>query len=271
MNTLKVIREVEFGLYIGEENNEILLPIKYVPEGTKVGDSLDVFVYKDSEDRPIATTLIPYAQLDQFASLKVVSVTGHGAFMDWGIEKDLFVPFKEQMTKMNEGQNYVVRICFDHKTSRLIGVSKINEFFSNDVDELAVEEEVSLMVFDKSELGYSVVINGKFKGLIYANDVYEDVNNGDEKVGYIKDIRSDGKIDVTLRQEGVIAIDKGMNDVLNKFSEEGVNELPYNDKSDPEVIKREFQMSKKMFKKAIGGLYKAKKIAFSDNGIVLNL
>ena len=269
MNTLKVLKSVDFGLYIGEENNEILLPIKYVPVGTNVGDEVDVFVYKDSEARPIATTLIPYAQLDQFASLKVVSATNHGAFMDLGIEKDLFVPFKEQQVRMEEGKNYVVRICYDHKTSRLIGVSKINTFFSKDVDELNLGEEVSLLVYDQSELGYSVVINGKYRGLIYANDIFEDISVGDEKVGYIKEIRTDGKIDVTLRQIGAVAIDTGMNDVLSKFEQEGLTELPYNDKTDPEIIKREFNMSKKTFKKAIGGLYKSGKINILETGIAL--
>lgn len=268
-NTLTVIREVDFGLYIGEEKNEILLPIKHVPEGTKVGDELNVFVYKDSEDRPIATTLVPYAELDQYASLKVVSVTSHGAFMDWGIEKDLFVPFKEQRVKMEEGETHVVRICFDYKTSRLIGVTKLNEFLDKNVEGLNPGEEVNLHVFDHTELGYSVIINGSFRGLIYNNDVFEAISIGDEKTGYIKEIRADGKVDVSLRKEGVEAIDSDKQIVLDKLKASEVGELPINDRTSPEEIKQQFEMSKKAFKKAIGGLYKSGLIEILDSGIKL--
>jgi len=268
-NTLKVAREVDFGLYLTNGEEDILLPEKYVPEGSKVGDELEVFVYKDSEDRPIATTLDPFAKLDEFACLEVVDVNSNGAFLDWGLEKDLFVPIKEQQSKMKEGGNYVVKVCFDYRTERLIGVGKIDSLFNKDTSSLEEGEEVNLLIYAQTDLGYNAVINNQYTGLIYHNDVFVPLSIGDKTSGFIKSLRADGKIDLTIRPEGLDAIEAAKRSILVnlRFSKDGVLEL--HDKSDADEIKLKLGLSKKMFKKAIGGLYKDGKISLEDNCIKL--
>jgi len=268
-NRLKVARAVEFGMYLTDGNEEILIPGKYIPEGTKVEDELDVFVYKDSEDRPIATTLEPYGKLDDFVCLEVKDVSGHGAFMAWGLEKDLFVPFKEQNKRMKVGEKHVVRICFDFRTERLIGVSKIHAFIENDTSELHEEQEVHLLISSQSEMGYSAIIDNRYAGLIYNNDVFEYLEIGDTRKGYIKLIREDGKIDLGIRPVGIDAIEEAKEIILNKLKKNENNSLPYHDKSDAKMIKMVFGLSKKVFKKAIGGLYKNDRITLLNDGIKL--
>lgn len=266
---LEVAKEVDFGVYLNSELGEILLPLKYVPEGTEVGDILRVFIHKDSEDRLLATTLEPKGKVGDFVSLKTKDLTPHGAFMDWGLEKDLFVPNREQHAPFQIGHNYIIRICLDYKSDRLIGVSKINTFLSNaNLGELKEGDEVNLLIYSETETGYSAVINNKHKGLIYRNEVFEPVSVGDEKTGFIKKIREDLKIDLSLNPAGVEAIDVNRESVLENLREHG-GFLPYHDKSDPDAIVKQFNMSKKAFKKAIGGLYKDQVINIEPEGIRL--
>jgi len=265
---LEVAKEVDFGVYLNSELGEILLPTKYVPEGLKVGEKIEVFLYRDSEDRPICTTLKPKAQLDEFASLEVTDTNDHGAFMEWGLEKDLFVPTKEQPVRFVVGKKHVIRVCLDHKTDRLIGTGKLRAFFDKDVSDLQEGQEVNLLIYNQTDKGYSAVIDKRYSGLIYRNEVFEPIYVGDEKIGFIKKIREDGKIDLTLNQQGKDAMDSNMQVVLNMLKlHDGY--LPYHDKSNAEEISEFFNMSKKAFKKAIGGLYKEKVIKLEPEGIRL--
>ena len=270
MNTLKINRRVEFGVYVGDGQEEILLPAKYIPDNVGVGDSVEVFVYKDSEDRLIATNLKPFVQLNEFASLEVKDVSDFGVFMEWGLEKDLFIPYKEQATRMHKGEKHVVRLCIDYKTNRLIGVTKLHGFLERDTSELKEKQEVQLLVFDKTDLGYSVLIDSKYQGLVYHNEVFDKVSVGDAKTGYIKEIREDGKVDVSFNPFGVAAIDSSKDIIWKQLQIAPEGMLPVNDKSDPGAIREMFGLSKKVFKKAIGGLYKEGKILITAAGITLN-
>src|ERR1700741_3258248 len=198
-NTLTILRETAPGMYLGDnENNVVLLPKKFIEESFQIGDEIDVFVYNDSEDRPIATRLKPFVEIDNFAFLNVSEVTKVGAFMDWGLEKDLFVPFKEQKHKMSEGYSYVVYIYLDELSQRIVASSKVNKFISNDVLTIEQGEEVDLLVYNETDMGFTCIINGKHKGLIYHNDVYKDIRIGDDLKGYIKMIRDNNLIDLSL-------------------------------------------------------------------------
>jgi len=270
MNTLKINRTVDFGVYLGDGTEEVLLPQKYLPESAKVGDMIEVFAYKDSEERPVATTLKPLIQLDEFASLEVKDVTDFGAFMDWGLEKDLFVPYKEQAMSMRKGERHVIRLCMDFKTNRLVGVSKIQGFIERDTSELEEKQEVDLLIFGKTDLGYNVLIEGKYQGLVFHNEVFEKINIGDARKGYIKEVREeDGKVDVSLRPFGVEGIDSSISIIWDKLSSTPDGHLAVSDKSDPDQIKELFGMSKKAFKKAIGGLYKEGRITITPDGITV--
>ncbi len=265
---LEVGKEVDFGFYLNSEVGEILLPTKYVPEGLKVGDKINVFIYRDSEDRIIATTLDPLAKLGDFAALQVKDTNDHGAFMEWGLEKDLFVPTREQPIRYVVGRTHVVRVCLDHKTDRLIGTGKLRAFFDSDVSELEEGQEVDLLIYNQTDKGYTAVVNQKYTGLIYGNEVFEPIAVGDKKIGFIKKIREDGKLDLTLNAIGKEAMDENMQIVHNLLKlHDGF--LPYHDKSDAAEITDFFNMSKKAFKKAIGGLYKSKAITLEEDGIKL--
>lgn len=268
-NTLKVVKKVDFGLYLESDKGEILIPNKYVPQNTQIGDELDVFVYTDSEDRLIATTLSPIAVVGEFAAMTVKDVASFGAFLDWGIEKDLLVPNNEQHRKLFKGQRVVVRICLDPRTDRVVGVGKLNPFLEKDTSDLEEKQAVSLMIFDETDLGYMAIIDDLYAGILYRNEVFEPLEIGDIRTGYIKKIREDGKIDLRLSKEGVAAIADGKDVVLQKLKAEG-GFLPYHDKTDADVIKEVFEMSKKAFKKAIGGLYREGAIVILENGIKLN-
>lgn len=268
-NTLKVIKEVDFGMYLESDQGEILIPKKYVPEGTKIGDELDVFVYTDSEDRLIATTLSPIAVVGEFATMTVKDVTDFGAFLDWGIQKDLLVPNNEQHRKLYKGQKTVVHVCLDPRTSRVIGVGKLNPFLSKDPTGLEEKQAVDLLIYDETDLGYMAIIDSQYAGMLYRNEVFEPLEVGDTRTGYIRKIREDGKIDLRLSKEGVAAITDGKDIVLEKLKAEN-GFLPYHDKTDADIIKEVFQMSKKTFKKAIGGLYRDGAIVLLENGIKLN-
>jgi predicted RNA-binding protein (virulence factor B family) len=265
---LTVNREVDFGLYLGDGNEEILLPTKYVPDGLSIGDKLRVFVYKDSEDRPIATTLQPAGEVGSIVSLKVKDSNPHGAFMDWGLEKDLFVPKREQHVPFQLGKFYVVRILLDHKTNRLIGTSKIRAFLKKDAEGLEEGQKVSLLIYSVTDLGFQAVINGIYSGLLYRSECPVEFAIGTETDGYIRAIREDGKIDLRLSLGGRESADEHREMLLDALQKnEGY--LSLTDKSSPEAIQQTLGMSKKAFKKALGNLYRERLVLLESEGVRL--
>jgi uncharacterized protein len=268
-HTLRIDRTTLVGLFLTDGTNDVLLPIKYVPKNFEIGDEIEVFVYLDHEERPVATTLQPYITLNDYAFLRVNYTNEYGAFMDWGLEKDLFVPFKEQARPMEQGKRYMVHMTLDEKTNRLIGSSKLNQYLSKEPLNLEQGHEVDLIISHITDLGINVIINGTHKGLVYKNEVYDDkIRPGDKTKGYIKMIRPDGKIDVTLHKVGVEGIEENAQVVLDELkASKGF--LRLNDNSDPEDIKTILKMSKKTFKKAVGALYRQKLIEIKEDGIYL--
>jgi len=274
-NTLTILRDTKVGLFLGnpqedpEGINDILLPNKYVPNKFDIGDELTVFVYLDHEERPVSTSLEPYILLNEFALLRVNYVNQVGAFMDWGMEKDILVPFKEQARPMEKGKRYLVYLYMDEKTNRLVASSKTNQFLNN--DHLTVEKgkEVDLIVSHITEIGINVIINEQHKGLIYKEEVYDDsIRTGDRLRGYIKTIRPDNKIDVALQIQGYQSIEPNAQLILEELkATRGF--LRLTDNSHPEDIKTVLKMSKKTFKKAIGALYREKVIEIKEDGIYL--
>jgi len=267
-NTLTIARDTQVGLYLTDGKDDILLPNKYVPEEFEIGDELTVFVYLDQEERPVATTLEPYIYLNEFALLRVSYTNKFGAFMNWGLEKDLFVPFREQARPMDSGKRYLVHMYLDEKSGRLVGSSKLNQFLTNEELTVEVGEEVDLIVSHITDLGINVIINEQHKGLMYLNEVYDDLRTGDRIKGYVKTIRPDNKIDVTLQKPGFEGIEPNAEKILDELrASRGF--LRLNDDSHPEDIKTVLKMSKKSFKKAIGTLYKQKLIEIKEDGIYL--
>jgi predicted RNA-binding protein (virulence factor B family) len=268
-NELQVERQVEFGFYLTDGKNEVLLPTKYVPKDIKLGDRIEVFVYTDSEDRPIATTLKPKAAVGEFALFDVVDVTSIGAFLDWGLEKDLFVPFKAQKTKHKKGDRVVAKVVLDERTNRVMGITKISAVLDEYITDLKEGDEVDVIIYDETDLGYNLIVNNKYPGLLYKNDVFDKVKIGDRLKAYVKKFRDDEKMDITLRKPGYSEIIDTIPKILEMLENNG-GFLPYNSKSSPEDINRVFKMSKKVFKQAIGGLYKQRKIMIEEDGIRLN-
>ncbi|NKI25887.1 GntR family transcriptional regulator [Arenibacter sp. 6A1] len=268
-SNLEILRDTSVGLFLGdEEGNDVLLPNKYVPEEFEIGDFINVFCYLDHEERIVATTLEPFVMVDQFQLLEVAEVNDFGAFMDWGLEKHLLVPFREQRNKMQEGQWYVVHCYLDEKTNRLVASNKLDKFLSNDLLTVKVLDEVDLVVTRFTDLGWEVIVNNQHKGLVYANEVFKKVAVGDKLKGYIKHIRPDNKIDVALQPIGYQSLEPAANLIYEKLLAHG-GKLNLHDKSDPEDIKRQLQMSKKTFKKGIGALYKERKIEIKSDSIHL--
>lgn len=271
IQTLKIGRAVEFGCYLNDgidDLDEILIPGKYLPEDFEIGDDIEVFVYTDHMSRPIAVTRMPIGQVGDIVGLTVKQVTDFGAFLDIDLEKDLFVPNKEQAIEMIEGRSYLVKLLIDHKTDRMIGSSKISAFLSISCSGYTEGEEVNVQIWQKTDLGYKVVINGKCPGLIYNNEIFEDIQIGDSRKGFVKLMREDGKIDVALQKQGYEAAKDMSGIVLEKITEFG-GVLALGDKSSPEDIKEQFGMSKKNFKKILGGLYKAGKVEIFDHEVKL--
>lgn len=260
---MTIDREVDFGMYLTNGVDDVLLPNKYIPIGSKLGEEIDVFIYRDSEERPIATTLKPYGQVDDLVALRVKSVANVGAFLDLGLEKDLMVPFKEQHRDLIEGEHVLVKILLDHKTNRMIGTTKINSFLNENHDGLRIWQQVDLQIWDRTDLGFKAIINGQFEGLLYSNEIYENIETGDTRIGYIKKLREDGKIDVSLQKQGYVAVTDMSQTVIDKIEELG-GTLALGDKSSPEEIKLMLGMSKKHFKKIIGALYKSGKISIAE-------
>lgn len=269
LNSLRVVKEVDFGLYLdGGEHGEILLPKRYVPESAKPEDMLEVFIYLDSEDRIIATTETPYIMVGEFACLKAVAVTPMGAFLDWGLMKDLFVPFREQKLKMEEGRWYIVTVYLDPETKRLVASAKIEKFLDNLPPDYEAGQEVDLLIAGETDLGFNAIINNKHLGVIYRNEIFQPLRKGDRIKGYIKKIREDEKIDLLLQKPGYAKVDDislKIVDVLKKHN----GFLPVTDKSDPDAIYELFGVSKKTYKKAIGVLFKFQIIDIEDKGIRL--
>jgi len=266
-NTLRVIKEVDFGVYLdGEAEGEILMPARYVPEGCKPGDEVEVFVYLDSEDRIIATTEKPYAQVGEIAMLRVKAVDRFGAFLDWGLMKDLLVPFREQKANMIEGRSYLVYVYIDAATGRIAASAKLNKFLGKTVPLYRPGEEVELVLESESDLGYNAIVNNSHFGILYENEVFEQLEKGQRLKGYIKKVREDQKIDLTLYKAGYEKIDPVAQSILDLLKKKG-GTLPVSDKSEAEVIYSYFGVSKKTFKKAIGALYKKRLISLEADRI----
>lgn len=267
-NTLKVIRKSTPGVYLDDGAEGILLPNRAVPENTRVGDEIKVFVYHDSDNRVIATTETPRAVVGDNVRLKVVSVTPQGAFLDWGLMKDLFVPKSQQLSFMRLGGEYLVHLYIDRQTGRVAATEKIESFLSNDPLTVKENDEVSLTVYRPSDMGYVVIINGIHTGLLYNDEVFQTLSPGDKLDGFVRKIREDGKLDVVAGKRGYEKVGGEAGRILRMLEDNG-GYLPLNDKSDPEDIYRMLGMSKKTFKMTTGALYKQQKIIFTQTGIQL--
>jgi len=269
INRLQIQRFTTPGAFLAnQQGDEVLLPNKYIPKKCSIGESIDVFVYRDSEDRFVATTLTPLIQKDEFAVLKVKDVNNVGAFLDWGLEKDLLVPFREQNKKMESNRRYLVFLLEDEKTNRLLATAKVNRHYQNEQCTLKEGDQVSIMIADKTELGTNVVIENKFRGLLFDSENFADLMLGDFTTGYIRNIRPDYKIDVSLRKIGLENLEEGTDRIIQELKLNG-GYLSLHDKSDPEDIQLALQMSKKNFKRSVGILFKRKVVAIEEDGIRL--
>ena len=268
-NQLEVVKEVDFGVYLnGDEDGEILLPKRYVPEGTKPGDILNVFIYLDMEERLVATTLQPYVQVGEFACLEVAWVNQFGAFLNWGLMKDLFVPFREQKMKMQKGKRYVVYVHLDEESYRIVASAKVEHFLSAEKPDYQPGQEVEVLVWQRTELGYKVIVENKFSGMLYHNEIFQPLEVGMRLTAFIKQVRPDGKIDLVLQKAGARKVDD-FSEVLWQYIKDNDGFTPLNDKTDAEVIYHTFGVSKKTFKKAVGDLYKKRRIVLEEDGIHL--
>lgn len=268
-NNLEIVKRVSFGLYLdGDEDGEILLPAKYVPDGYDIGDIIKVFVYLDNEERLVATTEEPLAKVGDFALLRVAWTNGYGAFLDWGLLKDLFVPFSEQEGKMVKGNSYLVYVTIDRKSYRIYASARLDKFLSRTKPPYETDEEVDIIVWRRTDLGWKVIVNGNHSGLVFANEVFRDLKTGDRLKGYVKRVRTDGKIDIALQRHGVAGDDDSSMRLLSAIeAQRGF--LPLNDNSSPDEIYSMLGMSKKAFKRAAGKLYKQRLIIIDDDGLRL--
>jgi predicted RNA-binding protein (virulence factor B family) len=267
-SSLLINRFTANGAYLAlQEGGEILLPKGYLTENQKEGEEVEVFIYTDSEDRPVAVTEKPVAFLDEFGVMEVKEITKMGAFMDWGLPKDLFIPKAEMGKPMQKGEKHLVRVCKDYKTNRLIGVSKYEDFLIKDTQGFQEGQEVEALLFEETDLGYKVLIEGSFEGLIYKNEVFQPIEIGQQIRAFIKKVRTDGKLDVQILPVGREKYEEGAEKILDALKSKKF--LPLHDKSSPEEIQKSLGMSKKHFKQSIGQLYKAKKIRITDEGIEL--
>ncbi len=266
-NTLKVSHKVEFGFYLDSgDGYNILLPQKYAPAGLRDGNSIEVFVYRDSEDREIATTQKPLAKVGEFACLLVKDINKTGIFLDWGLEKNLYIPYSQALDNMKIGFKYIVYVMIDKISKRVIASAKFEKFFEKKVIDLKEGQQVKLTICRFAVNGILAAINDKYAGILYENETYEKLKIGDIVTGYIKKIRDDKKIDLTLRRSIVDAIEDAKDKIINMLIENN-GTLELNDKSSPEAIKEKLQMSKLTFKKALGGLYKERRIVMGDKSI----
>ena len=268
-NRLTVVRRAEQGLYLSGGPEDILLPNRYVPEGANVGDELDVFVYLDSEERLLATTETPLAQVGDFAWLEVAWVNQFGAFLDWGLMKDLFVPFSEQKMKMQKGRSYLVHIHLDPQTYRIVASAKIERYLSKDWPPYHGGDEVDALIWQKTDLGFKAIVDNQFAGLLFDDEIFRELHSGDRLRAFVKQVRPDGKIDLSLQRKGQKAVADFSDILLNHLRTNG-GFSALGDKSPAEEIYALFGVSKKVFKKAVGDLYRRRLITIENEGIRVN-
>ncbi len=269
-NQLEVVKEVDFGVYLdGGDDGEILLPTRYVPENCRPGDVLNVFIYLDIEERLIATTLTPLVQVGQFACLEVAWVNQYGAFLNWGLMKDLFVPFREQKMKMQVGSSYVIHAHIDEDSYRIVASAKVERYLSKDMPDYQAGDVVDILIWQKTDLGFKAIVDNAYSGLLYRNEVFQPLHTGMRQQAYVKCVREDGKIDLELQRGGARKVDD-FAETLHSYLKEHKGYAPFHDKSDAMEIYDTFGVSKKTFKKAIGDLYKKRLIVLEEKGIRLN-
>ena len=267
-NSLTVARRAEQGLYLSGGPEDILLPNRYIPEGAEIGDEIDVFVYLDNEERLVATTDHPYAEVGDFAWLEVAWVNQFGAFLDWGLMKDLFVPFREQKMKMQKGRSYLVHIHLDPETYRIMASAKVERYLSNDYPPYHGGDEVDALIWQKTDLGFKVVVDNQFAGLLFDDEIFRELHSGDRLRAYVKQVRPDGKIDLSLQRKGQRAV-KDFSEILLEHLQTHGGRTALGDKSPADEIYAVFGVSKKVFKKAVGDLYRRRLIVIDDDGISL--
>ena len=268
-NQLEVVKEVDFGMYLnGGDDGEILLPKRYVPEGCKPGDVLNVFIYLDMDERLVATTLEPYVQVGEFACLEVAWVNQYGAFLNWGLMKDLFVPFREQKMKMQKGRKYLVHVHLDDESYRIVASAKVERYLSKEKAAYRPGDMVEVLVWQQTDLGFKVIVENRYGGMLFRNEVFRTLEPGMRLQAYVKQVREDGKIDLELQQGGGRKVDDFSEILLQHIKENG-GYTSMNDKTDAETIYATFGVSKKTFKKAVGDLYKKRLVVLEEGGIRL--
>ncbi len=271
VNTLKIERDTDFGYYLSAKNyEEVLLPNVYIMEDEMpMGSLLDVFVYTDSEDRPVATTKMPYAKLGEYGYFTVVDYKSYGAFVNWGLPKDLFVPLSQQKEYFNIGKKYILRICLDEQTGRLYGTQKIGKYFNRETKGLHQNKVMDAIVLAKTPLGYKVIADNQYEGMLFSNEIFENVKVGDRKKVYIKTVRKDGKLDLSLQPIGTNAKISEAEGTIIQLLKEADGIVPFTYKSDAEEIKKVFGLSKKNFKRTLTELIENKKIELLEDSIKL--
>lgn len=266
---LEALKTTPQGVYlVTDDEQEILLPHKYVPSALELGNKIEVFIYTDSEDRPIATTLTPKLLINQCAFLKAVDVTPIGAFFEWGVEKDLLVPFSEQFYKIETGSDYLVYLYKDEQSNRMVGSTKVEKFLKRNPIEVSQGDEVDLLVSQETDLGFKVIVNNKNIGMLFRNEIFKPIRIGDKLKGYVQKIRTDNKLDITLNSIKLSSLEELSNKIYEQLLK-NKGKIQLTDKSSPEEIYTNFQVSKKAFKKAVGLLYSSKKIKLSSSTIEL--
>ncbi len=269
MNNLRVVKEKDFGVYLdGEQFGEILLPKRYVPKGLKVGQQVDVFIYLDSEDELIATTLEPKVQVGEFAGLMSVAVNQVGAFFDWGLPKDLLVPFSQQKNRVEEGERHLLFVYLDQVTNRIVATTKIDALLNREEPPYRTGDKVEIIIGDKTNIGFKCIVDNRFWGVLFFQDAVGQVRKGDKLPAFIKRVREDGKIDLSIQQTGYKKVTNLLDQIIEHMEQNG-GEMPLTDKSDPQEIFRVFNVSKATFKKAIGALYKEQKIVLGKDKVTL--
>ncbi|SEA84542.1 hypothetical protein SAMN04487851_11643 [Prevotella sp. tc2-28] len=268
-NTLKIVKSVDFGLYLdGGNAGEILLPTRYVPKNAKIGDELEVFIYLDQDEKLVATTLHPLAKVGDIACLEVAWVNEYGAFLNWGLMKDLFCPFREQKMRMQKGYHYVVYIKEDEESHRLIATAKVDKYLYSDRPPYKHGDAVDILIWQKTDLGFKAIVDNHYQGLIYEDQIFQPLHTGDRMTAYVDHIRQDNKIDITLQPTGRRQTEE-FSEVLLRYLQENDGHCDLGDKSPSELIADRFKVSKKVYKKAVGDLYRRRLITISDNGIDL--
>lgn len=270
INNLEIARSTEQGFYLksADDGKEVLLPNRYITADMTIGDAIDVFVYNDSEDRPVATTEQPRAQVGEFAQMRVKAVNSVGAFLDWGLTKDLLVPFREQKKRMVVGRWYIVYVYLDHESNRIVASAKLDKFLDNVIPDYKPRQQVDILVAQRTDLGFKVVVDNLFWGMIYHGEIFHDVNIGERYRAFVKAVRPDGKIDLRLGDRELKRV-KSLADVILEYIAGNGGSMRITDSSSPEMIRAVFSCSKKDFKKTLGFLYKAKKIIITPQEVTL--